>query len=195
MLHAVLHKCPVFGGKVKTANTEEIAKMPGVRKVLVVDGTLVDDKVLPLNPGLEPGVAILADTWWQAQSARMNLKVDWDFGPSASQSSESFAQQAADALKQPYGQVVGEARGCGCRSKGCFQSSGSNLRVSVSATQHARAAGLDCILQRRQAGDMEHDAATFCGSYSYGKDHWHFRGRRDNPHDSCGRSFRPAIHE
>ena len=38
MLHAVLHKCPVFGGKVKTANTEEIAKLPGVRKVMVVDG-------------------------------------------------------------------------------------------------------------------------------------------------------------
>ncbi|MGA8044243.1 MAG: molybdopterin cofactor-binding domain-containing protein [Terracidiphilus sp.] len=108
MLHAVLHKCPVFGGKVKTANTEEIAKMPGVRKVLIVDGTLVDDKVLPLNPGLEPGVAILADTWWQAQSARTSLKVEWDFGPGASQSSASFAQQAADALKQPFGQVVGE---------------------------------------------------------------------------------------
>ncbi|MDE3188102.1 MAG: xanthine dehydrogenase family protein molybdopterin-binding subunit [Acidobacteriota bacterium] len=107
MLHAVLHKCPVFGGKVKTANTEEIAKMPGVRKVIVVDGTLVDDKVLPLNPGLEPGVAILADTWWQAQSARVSLKVEWDFGPGASQSSAGFAQQAADALKQPFGQVVG----------------------------------------------------------------------------------------
>jgi isoquinoline 1-oxidoreductase subunit beta len=108
MLHAVLHKCPVFGSKVKTANTEEIARLPGVRKVLVVDGTLVDDKVLPLNPGLEPGVAILADTWWQAQSARASLKIEWDLGPGASQSSESFAHQAADALKQPYGRVVGE---------------------------------------------------------------------------------------
>jgi len=108
MLHAVLHKCPVFGGKVKTANTEEIAKMPGVRKVLIVTGTLVDDKVLPLNPGLEPGVAILADTWWQAQSARKSLKVEWDFGATASQSSASFAQQAADALKKPFEHVVGE---------------------------------------------------------------------------------------
>ena len=44
MLHAVLHKCPVFGGKVKTANTEEITKLPGVRKVIVVEGTLGNDK-------------------------------------------------------------------------------------------------------------------------------------------------------
>lgn len=108
MLHAILIKCPVFGGKVKTANTEEIAKLPGVRRVLIVAGTLVEDKVLPLNPGIEPGVAILADTWWQAQSARTSLKVEWDFGPGANQSSASFAQQAADALKQPFGQVLGE---------------------------------------------------------------------------------------
>ncbi len=108
MLHAVLQKCPVFGGKVRTANTEEIAKLPGVRKVIVVEGTLSNDKVLALNPGLEPGIAILADTWWQAQSARKALKIDWDFGPAADQDSASFAQQAADALKQPFGQVVGE---------------------------------------------------------------------------------------
>src|SRR5262249_22325998 len=40
MLHAVIEKCPVFGGKVKSANTEEVSKLPGVRKVLVIDGTL-----------------------------------------------------------------------------------------------------------------------------------------------------------
>ena len=106
MLHAVLHKCPVFGGKVKTANTEEIAKLPGVRHVIVVEGTLTSDRILPLNPGLEPGVAILADTWWQAQRARKSLKVEWDFGPGTYQDSATFAQQAADALKQPFGQVV-----------------------------------------------------------------------------------------
>lgn len=108
MLHAILEKCPVFGGKVKAANTEEIAKLPGVRKVIVVDGTLTNDAILPLNPGLEPGVAILADTWWQAQSARMSLKIEWDYGAGTYQSSDAFAQQAADALKQPFGQVVGE---------------------------------------------------------------------------------------
>ncbi len=108
MLHAVIEKCPVFGGKVKTANTDEIAKMPGVRKVIVIAGTLTDDPVLPLNPGLEPGVAILADTWWQAQSARASLQVDWDFGSGTFQDSTTFEQQAAEALKQPYGQVVSQ---------------------------------------------------------------------------------------
>lgn len=108
MLHAVLQKCPVFGGKVKTANTEEIAKLPGVRKVIVVEGTLTNDPILPLNPGIEPGVAILADTWWQAQSARASLKVEWEYGAGTYQSSEKFAKQAADALKQPFEHVVSE---------------------------------------------------------------------------------------
>lgn len=106
MLHAVLQKCPVFGGKVKTANIDEITKLPGVRKVIVVDGTLTTEKMLPLNPGLEPGVAILADTWWHAQNARRSLKIEWDFGQGTFQNSDSYAQQAADALKQPFGQVV-----------------------------------------------------------------------------------------
>ena len=106
MLHAVLHKCPVFGGKVKSANTEEIAKLPGVRKVIVVEGTLGNEKILPLNPGLEPGVAILADSWWYAENARKSLKIEWDFGQGTFQNSDAFTQQAADALKQPFGQVV-----------------------------------------------------------------------------------------
>lgn len=108
MLHAVIEKCPVFGGTVKTANTDEIAKMPGVRKVIVIAGTLTNDPVLPLNPGLEPGVAILADTWWQAQNARASLRVEWDFGTGTFQDSTTFEQQAAAALKQPYGQVVSQ---------------------------------------------------------------------------------------
>ena len=107
VLHAVVVKCPVFGGTVKTANTGEVEKLPGVWKVMVVAGTLTNDTVLPLNPGLEPGVAILAETWWQAQAARASLKVEWSLGPGVKQSSANFEQRANAALKQPFGQVVG----------------------------------------------------------------------------------------
>src|SRR4051812_45412792 len=64
MLSAVYQKCPVFGGKVKSANLDEIKSLPGVKHAFVVEGTV---KVSPLTegePGLEPGVAIVADTWW-----------------------------------------------------------------------------------------------------------------------------------
>src|SRR5215469_5201198 len=99
MLHAVIQKCPVFGGKVKTANTDEVSKLPGVRKTIVIEGTLSSDPVAGWEPGVEPGVAILADTWWQAQNARKSLKVEWDYGRGATQNSDEYAKRAVGLLK------------------------------------------------------------------------------------------------
>lgn len=99
MLQAVIERCPVLGGKVKSANTAEIEKMPGVRKVIAIDGTVAKQAVYSSDPGMEAGIAILADTWWQAQSARKSLTVDWEFGPNAQENSEAHAQRAAEMLK------------------------------------------------------------------------------------------------
>jgi isoquinoline 1-oxidoreductase subunit beta len=99
MLHAVIQRCPVFGGKVKSANIDKLSKLPGVRKVLVIEGMLTNDPIAPSDPGMEPGVAILADTWWQTQSARKSLKIDWDYGRGAGQNSDDFAKRAGELLK------------------------------------------------------------------------------------------------
>lgn len=118
MLHAVIQKCPVYGGKVKSANMDAIRKMPGVRHVLTLDGTLSTATIVPNEPGMEPGVAIVADTWWQAQQARKALKADWEFGPGKSQSSDGFAKRAAELLRsepentmRSYGDVDGALKG------------------------------------------------------------------------------------
>jgi len=99
MLQAAIEKCPVYGGKVKSANIDQVKKLPGVRNVLVIDGTLALGPVTAPEPGMEPGIAIVADTWWHAQQARKSLKVDWDLGPGAVQSSEGFAKRAEELLK------------------------------------------------------------------------------------------------
>ena len=100
MLFAVYHKCPVFGGKVKNANIDEIKKLPGVKNAFVVDTTVKAGPVVEGDPGLEPGIAIVADTWWAANSARKKLTVEWDEGPAAEQSSAGFAKKADELAQQ-----------------------------------------------------------------------------------------------
>jgi isoquinoline 1-oxidoreductase beta subunit len=101
MLYAVYVKCPVFGGKVVSANLDEVKKLPGVRHVAVAEGIAKVGPVIEGDPGLEPGVAIVADSWWAAQSARKKLVVKWDEGSAANQSSAGFAKRADELSKQP----------------------------------------------------------------------------------------------
>ena len=63
MQYAVFEKCPAVGGKVRSANLDEIRKLPGVTNAFVVEGTGKPTEVMP-------GVAIIANSTWAAISAR-----------------------------------------------------------------------------------------------------------------------------
>ncbi len=95
MLYAVFEKCPVYGGTVQSANLDAVKAEPGVKDAFIVEA----DPKGGLS-GLLGGVAIVADGWWAAQSARRKLQVEWNPGPTAQQSSAAFAEQAAALSKQ-----------------------------------------------------------------------------------------------
>jgi isoquinoline 1-oxidoreductase subunit beta len=95
MLWAVYQKSPVFGAKVTSANVDQIKALPGVKHVLVVEGTTN-------LQGLMPGVAIVADSWWQAESARKQLKVVWAEHPTSTQTSEGYQAKADSMGKGAY---------------------------------------------------------------------------------------------
>jgi isoquinoline 1-oxidoreductase beta subunit len=95
MQYAVFVKCPVFGGKVVSANVDEVRALPGVRNAFVVQGGAN-------LGGLLDGVAIVADSWWSAQQARRRLTVQWNEGSTAAQSSTGFAARAVELSKGPW---------------------------------------------------------------------------------------------
>jgi isoquinoline 1-oxidoreductase beta subunit len=83
MLNAAIKDCPVFGGKVKSFEADKVKGMPGVRHVVPVG---------------ETGVAVVADTWWQAKTALDALPIVWDEGPNAKVSSASIAEMLKAGL-------------------------------------------------------------------------------------------------
>ncbi|PHZ84753.1 xanthine dehydrogenase family protein molybdopterin-binding subunit [Paremcibacter congregatus] len=120
MAYSVFVKCPTFGGKAVSANLDEIRTLPGVQAAFVVEGN--DSRPaanpawwLPGEGGAAPdwwnvggrpdyvmsGVAIVADSWWQAERARDRLKVVWEKGQADGQSSEGFDAAAAQHFASP----------------------------------------------------------------------------------------------
>jgi isoquinoline 1-oxidoreductase beta subunit len=91
MLYAVFEQCPIFEGTALSANVDDITKLPGVRHAFIV----------PAGEGVSSGVAIVADTWWAAESARKTLKVTWDGGATANDSTARFDREAQAFSSQP----------------------------------------------------------------------------------------------
>lgn len=90
MLYSVYEKCPVFGGTVRSANLEAVRAEEGVRHAFVVEGT-------GNLSGLNAGVAIVADHWWVADRVRREvLRVEWNEGATAAQSTAGFQARAAE---------------------------------------------------------------------------------------------------
>jgi len=96
MLNAAIKACPVFGGKLKSFDDAGVRKMPGVRAVVAVD----DD-----------AVAVVADTWWQANSALAALPVVWDKGPNAELTSAAIDKMLDEGLSSDDQVYVGNANG------------------------------------------------------------------------------------
>ena len=96
MLHAVVARPPVYGGKVVRFDAAEAMAVPGVLKVVAIDAPAIPSEFAPLG-----GVAVIARNTWAAMQGRDRLRIEWDDGPNAAYSSESYRAQLEEAARRP----------------------------------------------------------------------------------------------
>jgi isoquinoline 1-oxidoreductase subunit beta len=108
MLYAVVARPPVFGGKVKKFDATRALAVPGVKKVFEVPAVemppLFGEDRKPDSGHqhyLWGGVAVVADSTWQAIAGRRALTIDWDNGPGAEESTEKQRATLTELLKTP----------------------------------------------------------------------------------------------
>ncbi len=87
MLLASIKDCPVMGGKLVSFDDAAVMKMKGVRAVLKIETAVGAN-----------GVAVVADTWWQANSALNQLPIKWDFGPNGNFNDEELTELLESGL-------------------------------------------------------------------------------------------------
>lgn len=85
MVTAVVLRCPVFGGKLAGFDAGRARAVAGVRQIFAIDS----------------GVAVVADSFWAAKTARDVVQARWDEGANAGLSSEGILRRFEAAARQP----------------------------------------------------------------------------------------------
>jgi isoquinoline 1-oxidoreductase subunit beta len=96
MLFASYSACPAHGGRLKGFDGRKALRMPGVRQVIPVQ---------------DMGVAVLADSWWQARKAMDAVSIEWDTDRARGLSSDAIRDgfvRALDAEDVAIGQRIGD---------------------------------------------------------------------------------------
>jgi isoquinoline 1-oxidoreductase beta subunit len=142
MLYAVVARCPVFGGKVKSFDATKTKSISGVRDVITIDA-------VGKGAFTAGGIVVLADNSWAAMEGRRALKIVWDEGPGASESSETLHKQFLENGAKP-GKMV--------RNDGDADAAlaGSKKKIDVSYefpfAPHATMEPMNCTVHIRPDG-------------------------------------------
>jgi len=85
MVTAVIARPPIFGAKMKSFDDARARSMPGVKKIVAIPA----------------GAAVIADTFWQAKTAREALRVEWDEGAMQNFNTSEMMHQFRERAKAP----------------------------------------------------------------------------------------------
>ena len=94
MVYAATMACPVPGGRLRSVDAAAVLDRPGVIAVIEFD----QEKEELAASDMRSGVAVVAETYFQARTALSLLPVEWDFGPFADHSFETMDSMARALL-------------------------------------------------------------------------------------------------
>src|ERR1700731_2393765 len=99
MKWAAVKACPVYGGTLKSYDFERVRNQPGVISAVEIpipDPSLIRDRVF------SGGVAVIAETWYQAKSALDKMPIEWDVPPAhAARNTANMRAELLAALDKP----------------------------------------------------------------------------------------------
>ena len=96
MKYAVIARPTVMGGKLASYDGTAAMKVPGVEKIVVIEGTPPPSKFQPIG-----GVAVIARNTWAAIKGREALTIRWDDGPHGSYDSAAYKTQLEETARKP----------------------------------------------------------------------------------------------
>jgi len=142
LLYASITMCPTVGGKVARFDAARALQMRGVRRVVALE---------PVKGGLAStgatagGVAVIADTPFDAMRALQAVDVEWDHGAAATLTSSGIVSDLVRALDANEGKAHLETGDLATALKGAAKTIRAEYRVPFLA--HATMEPMNCTVQ------------------------------------------------
>jgi len=133
MVYASMEQCPVIGGKVLSVDDAKAKAMPGVRAVV----------------NIGEGVAVIADHYWTAKTAREALAITWDYGPGAGLDNAKIEATLKAGAKQD-GSVIRKHGAVDAALKTATKKLSAEYRLQLLA--HATLEPMNCLALVSDAG-------------------------------------------
>jgi isoquinoline 1-oxidoreductase subunit beta len=161
MLIASMERCPAYGGTVRKFNAEELKGLRGVRGMYEIPAIHMTHQFGESSGSGSrnytcSGVAIVAESTWEAMEARKRLKVEWEEPAVARESSEKLRQKMIELAGKPAAVI---------RNDGDFEQAHKGASKTLEATYelpflaHATMEPVNCTAHVRE-GECELWAPT-----------------------------------
>ena len=173
MLFAVIARCPHFGGKLISCDDSAAKATSGVEAVFAVP-PIGFTPGMDVNLNVAGGVAVVANCTWAALQGRNALKIVWDKGPGAQETSAGLQEQLREKASGPA-TVVSADRG--------------NVTQALAGAERKIEADYEMPFQAHATMEPMNTTPMFgqtatskCGPHA----NWQYRAKRDR--SPCGRS-------